>query len=78
MSFEPELMYFDIAGRAELPRVAFHYGGIKFTDTRVTGEKWAAMKDDTGCFGQLPVLTVGPNSALGQSIAIAQYAFEKR
>lgn len=78
MSFEPELMYFDIAGRAELARVAFHYGGIKFTDTRLSGEKWAAMKDDMGLFGQLPILTVGPTSSLAQSVAIQQYAFEKR
>jgi len=77
-AFKPELMYFNIPGRAEVSRLAFHYGGVDFTDNRIEGgAKWAAAKSDVGMFGKLPVLAISPNDSIAQSIAIAQYAYEK-
>lgn len=36
-----KLLYFDVRGRGEIPRLLFHAAGVKFTDFRVTDEeKW--------------------------------------
>eukprot|EP00811_Abedinium_folium_P035116 NODE_7938_length_1535_cov_14.580256.p1 GENE.NODE_7938_length_1535_cov_14.580256~~NODE_7938_length_1535_cov_14.580256.p1 ORF type:complete len:387 (+),score=121.34 NODE_7938_length_1535_cov_14.580256:147-1307(+) len=73
----PQLIYFDAAGRAELSRLAFHAGGVPFTDTRIAGD-WATIKADPDSapgrlFGQLPVLDHG-GFLVGQSLAVVQYA----
>jgi hypothetical protein len=39
-----KLIYFDIAGRAEMIRLALHIGGIEFEDVRVGREEFAANK----------------------------------
>eukprot|EP00760_Papus_ankaliazontas_P007299 PhM_4_TR13320/c0_g2_i2/m.72643/K04097/HPGDS; prostaglandin-H2 D-isomerase / glutathione transferase len=37
------LYYFDLAGRAEATRMAFHAGGVPFDDVRLTQEEYAAF-----------------------------------
>ena len=39
-----KLTYFNAKGRAEIARVLFAAGGVKYEDSRVTGEQWGAMK----------------------------------
>ena len=39
-----ELVYFDIAARAEHIRLALHHAGIDFKDTRVQFGDWKALK----------------------------------
>lgn len=74
----PELIYFNGSGRGELIRLAFHAGGVEFTDTRVEANDWPPMKEDPNsapgkCFKTVPVLVHGDH-LLGDSVAIAQYA----
>lgn len=63
--------YFDLAGRAEVPRLLLSHGGIKFTDQRIKKEEWPALKPTTP-FGGLPVLTLANGTQISQSIAIAR------
>lgn len=75
---KPELIYFNGPGRAELARLAFHAGGVEFTDTRIEFAEWPALKADPTSapgqmFGSMPVVKHG-NLMLAQSIAVAQYA----
>lgn len=67
-----KLTYFDVAGRAELTRLLFHYGGIAFEDYRVDFSKFAELKA-TLPLGQVPLLEVDGDVYL-QSIAISRYA----
>lgn len=74
----PELIYFAGPGRAELTRLAFHAGGVAFTDTRVEQKDWPALKvDPSGApgkmFGSMPVIVHGEHM-MAQSAACAQYA----
>jgi hypothetical protein len=46
-----ELMYFDIAGKAEAIRIAAAYGKMPLTDTRLSRDDFDALKAD----GTLPV-----------------------
>lgn len=39
-----KLLYFDIAGRAEMIRLALHIGGVDFEDVRIGREEFAAGK----------------------------------
>lgn len=68
----PKLVYFDIPGRAEPIRLAFHLAGVPFTDQRLAREEFAALKP-TLPFGQLPVLELGGGAVLSQSQAILKY-----
>jgi len=38
---------------------------------------WPNMKSDVGMFGKLPILTISANDSLAQSVAVAQYSYEK-
>ncbi|KDO29162.1 hypothetical protein SPRG_05406 [Saprolegnia parasitica CBS 223.65] len=67
-----KLSYFDMAGRAELTRLALYVADIPFEDERLTGEQFAARKQSLP-FKQLPTLTVNGN-VLAQSHAMARYA----
>lgn len=74
---QPELIYFDTEGRAELTRTVFKAGNIAFADTRV-GDDWPKIKTDpkTGpgrMFGSVPVIVHG-DFTLAQPAACAQYA----
>lgn len=35
-----KLIYFDVRGRGEIPRLLFHAANVSFTDTRIEPEKW--------------------------------------
>jgi len=77
-SSDPELMYFNGPGRANLTRLAFEAGGVKFIDTRVAN--WPEVKADPNSapaqlFGVMPVIKHGDN-LIGQSLAVALYAAE--
>lgn len=50
-----KLLYFDIAGRAEMIRLALHIGGVDFEDVRIGREEFAAGK---AC--ESPLLTESP------------------
>ncbi|XP_069187458.1 hematopoietic prostaglandin D synthase-like isoform X2 [Procambarus clarkii] len=72
---EYKLVYFNTAGRAELVRWIFAYGGIPFTDERIEKEDWPERKKTTEG-GKLPVLIVD-GKTLPQSLAIARFAAKK-
>ena len=44
-----KLTYFDVRGRGELCRYAFHATGRDFEDNRVGGETWKEMKESKSC-----------------------------
>ncbi|KAG6613581.1 putative glutathione S-transferase [Phytophthora cinnamomi] len=67
-----KLTYFDGKGRAELPRIIFNYGGVAFTDERVSHADFGAMKP-TLPFGQVPILELD-GVVYAQSMAIVRYA----
>eukprot|EP00922_Rhytidocystis_sp_ex-Travisia-forbesii_P063257 GHVS01094133.1.p1 GENE.GHVS01094133.1~~GHVS01094133.1.p1 ORF type:complete len:218 (+),score=36.32 GHVS01094133.1:167-820(+) len=69
---KPTLIYFDITGRAESIRLAFHIGGIDFEDKRITHEEFAKMKGDFP-FGHVPVLEIDGDYT-SQSMALLLYA----
>uniref|UniRef100_K3WK10 Glutathione S-transferase n=1 Tax=Globisporangium ultimum (strain ATCC 200006 / CBS 805.95 / DAOM BR144) TaxID=431595 RepID=K3WK10_GLOUD len=72
MSPALKLTYFDVAGRAELARLLFTFGGVAFEDTRVSGPEFGAMKVSLP-LGQLPILEVD-GVVFSQSMAISRYA----
>jgi len=71
-SLEHKLLYFNGAGRAETIRIALHAAGINFTDTRILGKDWPAIKPTTP-LGSIPVLTVDGEPHC-QSVSLARYA----
>ncbi|XP_064606204.1 uncharacterized protein LOC135471087 [Liolophura sinensis] len=66
-----KLTYFAARGRAELIRLIFHAGGVKFVDERIEGKDWPALKPKIP-HGALPALEMD-GQVFGQSIAIARY-----
>jgi len=72
MTTIPRLTYFDFHGRAEPIRLAFHIGGIKFEDRRISHDEWQAMMP-TSPSPALPFLEIG-DTVLSQSQAILRYA----
>lgn len=67
------LTYFDLKGRAEPIRLAFHIGGVKFTDNRISHEQFLEMRDALP-LRQVPVLRIGDSLPVAQSTAILIYA----
>ena len=65
-----KLTYFPGKGRAEISRLILSYAGVKFTDERVTGEQFGAMKSSLP-WGQVPVLAYH-GQTLCQSLSIAR------
>ncbi|XP_060070606.1 hematopoietic prostaglandin D synthase-like [Ylistrum balloti] len=63
-----KLTYFNVRGRAELSRLAFALGGVKYEDVRVSSEEWKKLKPNTPQ-GMLPILEVD-DRMIGQSGAI--------
>jgi len=68
---KPVLIYFNGRGRAELARLLLAEAGIEWTDKRVAGPEFGALKD-TLPYGQVPILEVN-GEVIGQSIAISRY-----
>jgi len=79
--FGMKLFYFDIPGRAEPIRLAFHYLGIPFEDYRFKGmAEFLAMKNSAGLkFGQVLALKISPKGIkmnpqmIDQSAAIIRF-----
>jgi len=70
-----ELVYFDIAGRAEAIRLARRHGNVAFRDIRLDRDRvtYNKMKDDGVLpFGQLPVMFVD-GIPFAQSTSILRY-----
>ncbi|OAV90702.1 hypothetical protein PTTG_06268 [Puccinia triticina 1-1 BBBD Race 1] len=68
-----KLTYFDVkASRGESIRLAFHSGGIPFTDERLTMEQFGERKESCP-FGQVPILTVDDKTVIPQEGAILRY-----
>lgn len=66
------LWYFDVAGRADSTRLAFHIGGVSFEDKRVSLDEWPKLKDETP-LGELPMIEID-GKRVGQSGACFIYA----
>lgn len=67
-----KLSYFAGAGRAEVSRLVFHFGGVAFKDERLNHPDFLALKP-TLPLGQMPVLEVD-GVTYSQSMAIVRYA----
>jgi glutathione S-transferase len=71
-----KLFYWDIPGRAEAIRLAFHIGNVPFEDHLVTPKSWKEKKTNllkTNAFVNLPLLEVDGNHFV-ESKAILRYA----
>lgn len=71
-----KLYYWNIPGRAEAIRLAFHIGDIPFEDHHVTPKSWKEQKTkllQTNAFVNLPLLEVDGNHFV-ESKAILRYA----
>eukprot|EP00043_Microstomoeca_roanoka_P016692 m.171989 g.171989 ORF g.171989 m.171989 type:complete len:283 (-) comp16509_c12_seq2:1516-2364(-) len=69
------LFYFDLRGRAEPIRLAFHLGGLKFDDVRIRPHQWCQLKPKCP-YGQLPILEFDGN-VLAQSNTILRFVGKK-
>jgi len=70
---EYKLVYFNGRGRAEPARLIFAYAGHHYTDQRIEGAEWPALKSKAP-FGQMPILDIDNGKViLSQSKAIARY-----
>ncbi len=68
------LHYFEANGRATIARAILTYAKVKWTDDRVTLEKWPKLKQSGLCeFGQMPILIIDGKKILCQSLAICLY-----
>ncbi|ETV75418.1 hypothetical protein H257_10263 [Aphanomyces astaci] len=67
-----KLTYFNLAGRAELTRLALYIGDIYFEDDRISMQRLKNLKQSLP-YGQLPVLMVD-DLVMAQSHPIAKYA----
>lgn len=75
MSTTPELLYFDIRGRAEPIRLLLEDIGIQYTNKQVNLKDWAAIRSTTP-FHRMPVYTDG-DIEIPESFAIMNYLGRK-
>lgn len=68
-----KLVYFDLPAKAEAVRLAFHVGGVPFTDEHVTGVQWQGMKAQYGQYAQIPMLEVD-GKRIFQTVNLILYA----
>ncbi|EZG72873.1 putative glutathione S-transferase [Gregarina niphandrodes] len=73
----PTLYYFDLIGLAEPTRLAFHLGGVPFTDFRFQREQWNEEYKAKSPTGKAPWLQFEDGSYLTESRAILLYAASK-
>ena len=74
MQGKPTLHYFFLYARGEPIRMALWKSGIEFTDNRVTGDSWTALKESGKLpYGQVPALELADGTVLGQQFAIMNY-----
>ena len=70
-----KLTYFNASGRAEVTRLALHYGNIPFIDHRVSFEEFGTSIKPNLPLGQVPLLDIDEGkTTLVQSAAIQSYA----
>lgn len=72
-----KLVYFDLPGRAETPRLAFKLGGVKFEDVRLTREEWAREWKSKSPAGICPILVLDDGTIIHQSLACKVFAAQK-
>ena len=65
-----KLTYFPAKGRGEISRLILSYSGVKFTDERLSGEQFGAIKSSLP-WGQIPVLNY-KGQVMCQSLSIAR------
>ena len=75
MSPKPQIIYFDIRGRAEPIRLLLEEAGVEYDDVQITQEEWPKLKPETP-FGQVPIYREG-DFELAQSHAILRYLARK-
>lgn len=66
-----KLTYFNLRGRAEIPRLILAQAGVDYEDERIERDSWMALKPNTPC-GQLPVLEYN-GVKIAQSMTIARF-----
>eukprot|EP00092_Neocalanus_flemingeri_P011091 GFUD01011939.1.p1 GENE.GFUD01011939.1~~GFUD01011939.1.p1 ORF type:complete len:210 (-),score=56.02 GFUD01011939.1:177-779(-) len=66
-----KLTYFPAKGRAEIARIILSYSGKKFTDERLSGEQFGAIKSSLP-YTQIPVLDY-KGEVICQSLTIARF-----
>ena len=71
MASKPQLLYFDIRGRAEPIRLLLEYVGVSYEDKQITQEEWPAVRATTP-FRRMPVYTEG-DIVVPESFAILYY-----
>lgn len=71
MGSKPQLVYFDIRGRAEAIRLLLEEVGVEYDDLRISRHEWAELQPRTP-FGQLPLFREG-DLELAQSHAILRH-----
>jgi prostaglandin-H2 D-isomerase / glutathione transferase len=64
--------YFPMPGRGETVRLLLALGHVAFTDNRVPGKDWGALKPSTP-WGQMPFLTLRDGRTLAQARAVARF-----
>jgi len=74
---KPELIYFNAQGRAEQIRLALHYAGVEFLDTRLDFNKFGEKKQaGEFTYGSLPIYKEG-DFQLAQGPVICYYVGKK-
>ena len=68
---EIKLTYFPAKGRAEISRIILSYSGLNFTNERLSGEQFGAIKSSLP-WGQIPVLNY-KGQVMCQSLSIARW-----
>ena len=71
MSATPEILYFDIRGRAEPIRLLLEDVGVQYIDKQVTLEDWPAIRETTP-FRRMPIYREG-DLEIPETFAIMRY-----
>ncbi len=75
MALTPEILYFDIRGRAEPIRLLLEELGVDYVDRQITPEQWATIRTTTP-FRRMPVYSEG-DLRIPESFAILRYLGRK-
>lgn len=71
MNVKPQIMYFDIRGRAEPIRLLLEFCGVDYVDRQVTQEEWQSIRATTP-FRRMPVYSEG-DLVIPETFAIMNY-----